>query len=110
MGRLSAQTILNASNVAATDNYTICTADQIQLRNVQIVWTSSSSSFSLQLQRSNDGTNWVNVGSPVAPANNNGNSYVDTTTSDGMYWRIASTRTSGTLTTLRILAAYEERT
>lgn len=71
--------------------------------SVQCTYTVTTGSYNLQLQESNDGNNWYNVGSASAVTATGGNMLkVDRAVS--RYYRIAVLKTSGTIDTLLILA------
>jgi hypothetical protein len=69
--------------------------------SVQIVWTSTTASFSVAVQVSNDNTNWVTLGTAQAISNDNGNVMVVQQNNPYKSMRVLTTRTSGTLTTLQ---------
>ena len=110
MKALKSTKIADVTSVVATTNYAF-TADTNRVRAVQAVWTSSTASFTLTLQYSLDGTNWSNFTSATAITNSSSNVMWDVLdTKDAVYWQVAATRTSGTLTTLKIYFANEPRT
>lgn len=102
---LETSTIVNGASVAASANYD-AKADEKQCMAINAVWTATTASFSLQLQYSYDGTNYINDGSAQAITNASG-SKTWAPTYCAPYYRVASTRTSGTLTTLIIHACYK---
>lgn len=104
MAALETSTILNGSSVAATANYDVVQSDK-SVASINATWTSTTAAFSLQLQYSFDGSNYINDGSAQAISDDNGSkSWIPTYKAP--YYRVASTRTSGTLTTLKIHAVY----
>lgn len=105
MAALETSLILNGSSIAASANYGI-KADDKQVACINATWTSTTASHSMQLQYSFDGSTYINDGSAQAISNNSGSktwipAYV------APYYRIANTRTSGTVTTLVIHAVYK---
>ena len=105
MAALETSLILNGSSVAASANYDVKSDDK-QAATINATWTSTTASFSLQLQYSFDGSNYINDGSAQSISNSS-SSKTWTPTYIAPYYRVASTRTSGTLTTLVIHAAYK---
>jgi N-methylhydantoinase B/oxoprolinase/acetone carboxylase alpha subunit len=105
MAALEASLILNGSSIAASANYDI-KADDRQCSTINATWTSTTASHSLQLQYSFDGSTYINDGSAQAISNNSG-SKTWAPTYIAPYYRIANTRTSGTVTTLVIHAVYK---
>lgn len=95
-------TIANAATVVASANYDIKVRDK-EVVTIWAAWASTTASFSLQLQYSLDGATWINDGSAQAIANDSGNKVWEPSVVTPFY-RVASTRTSGTLTTLKIMA------
>jgi hypothetical protein len=109
MKKLSVNQIADAAALAATANYTF-TADSHQVVSVQAVYTSTTASFTLALQHSNDGATWVDFASATAISNASGNVMWNVVgTKDSLFWRVNATRTSGTLTTLKAYLAYQPR-
>jgi hypothetical protein len=109
MAKLSVSTLIDGSSVVATANYPF-TADYFKPVSVQAVWTATTASFSIKLQYSNDNTTWNDFTSATAISDASGNVTWDIgTTKDGLYWRVLNTRTSGTLTTLKVYLAQVER-
>lgn len=99
---LETATILNATSVAASADYDIKVRDK-EVVTIWAGWASTTASFSLQLQYSLDGTTFINDGSAQAIANDSGNKVWEPSVVVPFY-RVASTRTSGTLTSLKIMA------
>ena len=109
MAILRTNRLANATALAATTNYPF-TADTNKVRAVQAVYTSTTASFTLTLQYSQDNTTWKDFTSGTAISNTSGDvDWQVLDTKDAVYWRVAATRTSGTLTTLKIYLAYVER-
>ena len=102
--QLETSLILNGTSIAASANYDV-KADEKQVACINATWTSTTASFSLQLQYSFDGTTYINDGSAQSISNSS-SSKTWTPTYTAPYYRVASTRTSGTLTTLVIHAVY----
>lgn len=107
---LKSTKITDTMSVVASANYAF-TADTNRVRAVQAVWTSSTASFTLTLQYSLDGTNWTDFTTATTITNSSSNKMWDVLdTKDAPFWQVASARTSGTLTTLKIYVANEPRT
>ena len=102
-------TSLSTAIPTASTNYDY-TAEYNFVKSIQVVWGSTTASFSYQVQGSNDGTNFNNIGSSQAIVNDSGSTF---TQIDGiydyLYYRVALTKTSGSLTTWDILVASEMR-
>ncbi len=85
-------------------------ADHSEVKSIQVIWASTTASFAYQLQGSNDGTNYTNIGSSQAISNDSGSTF---TQIDGVYdylhYRVALTKTSGALTGWSVLVANEPR-
>jgi hypothetical protein len=110
MAKLSVSTLIDASTVVATANYPF-TADYFKPVSVQAVWTSSTSSMTITLQYSCDGTNYQDFATGTSISNSSTNVIWDiSTVKDALYWRLNLTRVSGTLTTLKIYLNQIERT
>lgn len=110
MPSLQVSTIANESTVVASDNYEF-TADSHKVRSVQLVVTATTASFAIKLQYSNDNANWTDFTTATSVSNANATAdWQVLDTKDALYWRVNSTRTSGTLTTLKIYVANVERT
>lgn len=102
---LSESTVTDVSSVSATTNYTFITKHSKPV-GVQAVWTSATASFTLTLQYSIDGTNYQDFTTGTAISNSSSNVIWDiAVTKDAPYWRVAATRTSGTLDTLKVYMA-----
>lgn len=109
MKQLKVNQLADASALAATTAYSF-TADFNQVVSVQAVYTSTTASFSLALQYSNDNVTWKDFAAATSISNASGDVMWDVVgTKDAKYWRIAATRTSGTLTTLKCYLAYLPR-
>lgn len=107
--KLKVNQLANAASLAATGTYSF-TADNNKVVSVQAVYTSTTASFSLALQYSNDGTTWKDFTSATSISNANGDvDWQVLDTKDALYWQVKATRTSGTLTTLKVYLAYRER-
>lgn len=89
----------------ASTNYDF-KADHFEVFSLQVVWTSTTASFSIQPQLSLDGTNFANIGTAVTVANNSGSTvYHQIDLREVPYVRLAVTKTSGALTALKLLVA-----
>lgn len=109
MNKLRVNQIADVSSLAATGTYSF-TADHAKVRSVQAVYTSTTSSFSLALQYSNDGVTWKDFTTATSISNASGDVMWDVADSkDALYWQVKATRTSGTLTTLKVYLAYVTR-
>lgn len=110
MATLKVQTLLDGTTVVATASYPF-TADSRKVRSVQMVYTSTTASFSIALQYSNDNTTWKDFTTATSISDASGDvDWQVLDTKDALYWRVRSTRTSGTLTTLQIYLASVDRT
>lgn len=109
MPRLQVTQIANAASLAATTSYSF-TADYCKAETIQFVYTSTTASFSIQVEHSLDGTNWIAEGSATAVSNASGTAHVHLKEKDALYWRVTATRTSGTLTTFKAYVGWVERT
>lgn len=95
---------------SATTSYTTGACDVMQAISLQVVWASSTASFSYQLYASNDGTNFVAVGSSQAILNNSGSTITQLRNAyDFKYYRVTLTKTSGTLTGFNVIFVFEPR-
>ena len=103
---LETSQIYSGSSVVASADYNISGAADKTVAVINATWTSTTASFSLQLQYSFDGTTYINDGSAQSISNSS-SSKTWAPTYAAPYYRVASTRTSGTLTTLVIHAVYK---
>jgi len=86
------------------------TADTHEVRSIQIITASSTASWSMQLLGSNDNTNFTAIGAAITVANNSANTFNQIkNTSEYLYYKMTATKTSGTLTGLSVLVAYQLR-
>ena len=110
MYRLAVIPLVDTASVVATANYP-WEADYFRPLSVQAVWTATTASFSIKLQYSNDNATWSDFTTATTITDASGNVMWDVSASgkDGKYWRVLNTRTSGTLTTLKIYLAQIER-
>lgn len=109
MKQLKVAQIADAASLAATTAYPF-TADHFKIRSVQAVYTSTTAAFSLALQYSNDGVTWKDFTSATAISDASGDVMWDVLdTKDALYWQVKATRTSGTLTTLKVYLASQQR-
>jgi hypothetical protein len=109
MAKLSTSTLIDTASVVATTNYAFV-ADYYKPVAVQAVWTSSTSSMTITLQYSCDGTNYQDFVTGTSISNSSTNVIWDiSTVKDALYWRVNLTRVSGTLTTLKIYLNQIER-
>lgn len=97
--RFANDTILNLAAVVATTASEALDLDTIVNCSVQIKWTSTTASFTVGLEVSNDGVNYTSIDSATV-ADNNGSDIFVIQDNPYRYARIYVTRTSGTLTTL----------
>jgi hypothetical protein len=75
-----------------------------------MVGTATTASFSIKLQYSNDNATWVDFTSATSVSNADFTAdWQVLDTKDALYWRVLSTRTSGTLLTLKIYVANVKR-
>jgi hypothetical protein len=110
MAKLSTSQLVNATSVVATASYPFI-ADYFRPVSVQAVWTSSTSSMTITLQYSCDGTNYQDFTTGTSISNSSTNVIWDiSTVKDALYWRVNLTRVSGTLTTLKVYLNQIERT
>lgn len=98
--RFANDLILNLSSVAATTVSETIDLNTIVNCSFQVVWTSTTASFTLGLEVSNDGTNFTSIDSATV-SDNNGSDIFIIQENPYRYARVYITRTSGTLTTLR---------
>lgn len=85
-------------------------ADHAEVKSIQVVWASTTASFSYQLQGSNDGASFTNIGSSQAISNDSGSTFTQIAgVTDYLYYRVALTKTSGALTTWKVLVANTKR-
>ena len=106
---LQVSKITDTTAVVASANYAF-TADSHKVRSVLAVYTSATASFTLTLQYSNDNVNFTDFTTATAITNASG--LIDwqvLDTKDALYFRVKSTRASGTLDTLKIFVANIER-
>lgn len=99
---------VNATAVVATVS-TPFTADEFKIRSVQAVWTVTTASFSVALQYSNDNATWKDFTTATAITASGNVDWQVLDTKDAKFWRIANTRTSGTLDTYAVYIAYQRR-
>lgn len=98
--RKADDTIVDLSALVLSNTSEVVDLGSIVNFSVQIVWTSTTAAFTVAVQVSNDGVNYVTLGSPQAVANDNGNVMVVQQNNPYKHMRVLITRTSGTLTTL----------
>jgi hypothetical protein len=109
MKKLQVNDLVKGVIPTVTTSYTF-TADHNEVRSVQIVHASSTASWSLQLQGSNDGTNYTNIGSAISVSNNSANTFTQVGGAyDYLYYKVVCTKTSGAFTGLSILVANQPR-
>lgn len=106
MAALETSLIHNGSSVIASANYVIIGAADKAVACINCTWTSSAASFVLKLQYSFDGTNYIDDGQPYSIASNS-SSKTWTPSYAAPYYRVNSTRISGTLLTLTVHAVYK---
>lgn len=98
-------TILNATSVVASTASDSVEVSTILNLSVQVIWTSTTASFTLTLQESNNGTDWVDTNQTATVNNNSSSAIFKVADSAVKYIRVNVARTSGTLTTIK--AIYE---
>lgn len=108
MAQLKINQVADAASLVTTANYGF-TSDSHRVVSVQGVWTATTASFSLTLQCSNDNATWADFTAATTITNASGNVMWHVDTKDVLYWRVAATRTSGTLTTLKAYVAHISR-
>lgn len=108
---MNKMSVTNLSSAIPTEstNYDF-TSDWAKVKSIQVVWVSTTASFSYQLQGSNDAISYTNIGSSQAIANDSGSTFTQIDgVYDYLYFRIALTKTSGALTAWKVLVASESR-
>lgn len=97
-------TSLDDTTVTASVNTATQQTEFMRGVAMQVTWTSTTASASVQMQVSNDGTNWSDVSGAVqAISNNSGTAMLQM---DGLYSdyiRAEVTVSSGSVTTLKII-------
>lgn len=101
--RFVTDTLVSQAALVATNTSSTVDMSSIVNFSLQIVWTSTTASFSIAVEVSNDSINWTALGTPQAIADNNGDVIVVQRNNPYAYMRVVSTRTSGTLTTLKVI-------
>lgn len=94
--------LFNAAVSAATTSNSIKLL-QTTCLSVQCVYAVGTGSYTLQLQESNDGVTWINVGSSTA-VTATGAVMMKVDRAVSLYYRVDVARTSGSITSLTILA------
>ena len=85
-----------------------CSADQCL--SVQYVWASATASWTIALKTSNNGVDFTSLGSASTVANDSGSLHTQVAfVKDSKYVRVQCTKTSGTLTDLKVLVASQQR-
>ena len=106
---LSESTLANAASVVATTNYPF-QAKHYKPVAVQAVWTATTATMTLTLQYSCDNATWADFTTATNISDASGSVMWDIgVTKDAPYWRVLVTRTSGTLTTLKVYVAQQPR-
>lgn len=105
---LNVSQIADVAALAETANYAF-TADSHRVVSVQAVYTVTTANFSLKLQYSNDNATWADFTTATAVTAGGSVMWDVAGTKDGKYWRVNAARTSGTLDTLDIYVANQER-
>jgi len=109
MNKLNVVDLAASAIPAASTNYTFI-ADVHEVQSLQVVWGSTTASFSFVIQVSNDGTNYTNWDTAQPIANDSGSVIgADDTIKGFKYIRVALTKTSGTLTAFKVLVANQPR-
>lgn len=85
-------------------------ADHTEVTSIQVVWASSTASFAYEIQTSNDGTNYLILGSSQAISNNSGMTHTQIKgVKESLYYKVVCTKTSGALTGWSVLVANQPR-
>lgn len=106
MRKLIVKELVGSTVPTATTSYTF-DAHWCHVESIQMVWASTTASFSYQVQGSNDGTNWVDAGSSQAISNNSGT--IALKIKDNhlyAHYKCVLTKTSGALTDFKIHVAH----
>ena len=107
--KFQVQKVVDVAAVVATTNY-----DSVKLfhhsgYSAQVVWTSTTASAVVKLQRSNDNVNWEDVsGATQTIASNSGNVIFNEVDVFYGYFRPVLTYTSGSVTTLQVIYVKKE--
>lgn len=108
MSKLTTYQNTDVSSVVATTSYTFSAAYTKPMA-VQAVWTSSTASFTIALESSLDGTNYQAFTTATTITNSSSTVIWDAKSIEAPYWRVTATRTSGTLTTLKVYVSEQSR-
>lgn len=100
--RFSNDIIIQDTNITASQFSEVIDIRHIFGYSIQAEWTSTTASASVVIQGSNDGENFVSIGSPVATINNNNGLELFNVTEEQYYgfMRISVDFTSGSVTSL----------
>lgn len=96
---------IDEAALAATENGATLQIDGLIGLSAHIIWTSTTASFTVKLQTSNDGENWFDESTTQAISNDNGNTILQWAPLHKIYARVVVERTSGTLTTIKVHVA-----
>ena len=100
--RITDYTLYNGAAVAASEATSAIEMEQSIGLSVQTVYTSTTASFVLTLQVSNDGTTYIDTAQTLTITNTSGAVMLTLVDFMHKYARVNIVRTSGTLTTLTL--------
>lgn len=102
--RFAQDTLYTATNLAASANTDALDCRYLDLVSIHVKITSGGGvTWTAALQESNDGSNWVDVATPDNITGNLDKMY-KVAEAPSAYYRIALTRTGGTLTSVAVYA------
>lgn len=94
---------IDAAALAADSNGETIDLSNLKGISAHVIWTSTTASFTVKLQLSNDdGLNWVDHTTSQAILNNNGTAMINYPDLHAKAARVVVVRTSGTLTTVKV--------
>lgn len=96
--------LVNDTTIGATTEYTAIELLQNTMLSLQCRYTVTTGSFSLQLQESNDGTNFSDVSGSAIAVTATGAGFIKVIDACSRYYRIRAVRTSGDIDTLIVTA------
>ena len=102
--RVTDFTIYSGAAVVLSTTSTVIDMQHALGVSVQMVWTSTTASFAVTLQVSNDRTTYIDTAQTQAIVDNNGSVMLTLVDNMNKYVRANIVRTSGTLTTLTLKA------
>lgn len=97
--RFITDSILNLSAAVASSTSETLNLDTILNCSVTVKWTSTTASFTINMEVSNDGVDWFVIDFSTI-ANNNGTDIYIIQNNPYRYARVSVVRTSGTATTI----------